>query len=133
MEHRLMLDTTAISGFFRGDEQILSHMEAADELYVSPVAIGELLAGFMRGSREKQNRQLLESFLVESRAAVLTIDEETSERYARIFIHLRSSGTPVPTNDIWIAASAMQHGTSILTTDRHYLRIPQVITEWVDS
>lgn len=128
-----MLDTTAISGFFRGDEQILSHVEAADELYVSPVAIGELLAGFMRGSREKQNRQLLESFLVESRAAVLTIDEETSERYARIFIRLRSSGTPVPTNDIWIAASAMQHGTSILTTDRHYLRIPQVITEWVDS
>ena len=75
MAHRLMLDTTAISGFFRGDEQILSHVEAADELYVSPVAIGELLAGFMRGSREKQNRQLLESFLVESRAAVLTIDE----------------------------------------------------------
>jgi tRNA(fMet)-specific endonuclease VapC len=133
MAHRLMLDTSGISGFFRRNENILSHMEAADEFYVSPVAIGELLAGFLRGGREKQNRQLLESFMFESRATVLAIDEETSERYARIYTTLRTAGTPVPTNDIWIAASAMQHGLSILTTDRHYSQVPQVITELCEN
>jgi len=62
---------------------------------------------------------------------IVEIDEETAERYAVVTDYLRRAGTPVPTNDLWIAASAMQHGLKVLTADAHYLKIPQVIAEHV--
>ncbi len=61
---------------------------------------------------------------------MVDIDEETSERYAVIMNHLRKVGTPIPTNDLWISASAMQHGFKVLTTDSHYLKVPQIIIEY---
>lgn len=125
----MILDTTAISDFFRGNRDVLPLIEASDELYVSPVVIGEMLAGFMRGDREKENRRLLDSFLTESQAVVLAIDEDTGERYAHIHNSLREAGMPIPTNDIWIAAQAMQHGLRVVAGDSHYSRISQIIHE----
>jgi tRNA(fMet)-specific endonuclease VapC len=126
---RLMLDTTAISAYFKGHEDIRLSMSSADEIYLNPIVIGELLAGFIMGSREERNRQVLEEFIASPRVRFIYIDEETSERYAAILAYLREQGSPVPTNDLWIAASAMQYGLKVLTTDRHYLEIPQIITE----
>ncbi|OFW58578.1 MAG: twitching motility protein PilT [Candidatus Solincola sediminis] len=125
---RLMLDTTAISAFFRGHEEINQHVSSADELHVNPIVIGELLAGFGLGKREQKNREILDEFLSSARVQIIEIDAETSERYATIFGHLRRGGNPVPTNDLWIAASAMQYGLKMVTMDRHYLNIPQIIT-----
>ena len=125
---RLMLDTTAVSGFFRGHERIRESIASADELFLNPVIIGELLAGFGMGGRERKNREAFKQFVSSPRMRVIDMDAETSERYAAIYAHLRKAGTPIPTNDLWIAASTMQYGLKLLTLDRHYLKVPQVIT-----
>jgi len=123
-----MLDTTAVSGFFRGDEGIRESIVSADELFLNPVVIGELLAGFSMGGRERKNREALGELVSSPRMRVIDMDAETSERYAVIYTHLRKAGTPIPTNDLWIAASAMQYGLKLLTLDQHFLLVPQVIT-----
>jgi tRNA(fMet)-specific endonuclease VapC len=63
---------------------------------------------------------------------MVEMDEGTSERYAVIAQSLRMKGTPIPTNDVWIAASAMQHGLKVLTTDKHYLEVAQILTDYVE-
>lgn len=126
-----MLDTSAYSALARGNTVVRDRLALADEVCLCPVVIGELLAGFRRGGREEVNRHVLAEFLDLPEVAVLSLDEETSERYAVISDHLRRAGTPIPTNDLWIAAAAMQHGLKILTTDRHFLHVSQVLTECV--
>jgi len=81
---------------------------------------------------EGRNRQLLEEFLSSPRVNIIEIDEETSERYAIILNALRDKGTPIPTNDIWIASSAMQYGLKVVTTDTHYSQISQILVECFD-
>jgi len=124
----MMIDTSAVSAFFQGNEAVAGYFRSADALYLNPVVIGELLAGFMLGRREKKNREALDGLLSSPRVSVIGIDSETSERYATILTYLRKNGTPIPTNDLWIAASAMQHGLKLLTADRHYLKVPQIIS-----
>jgi predicted nucleic acid-binding protein len=85
------------------------------------------------GKNEKRNRAILRDFLSSARVTLVEIDEETSERYAVIVQSLRVRGTPIPTNDLWIAASAMQHGLRVLTTDKHYLKVPQILTEYLGT
>jgi tRNA(fMet)-specific endonuclease VapC len=127
---RIMLDTSAYAAFLRGHPEIKGSLQQADEISLNPVVLGELLAGFMMGKNERRNRSILQDFLSSTRVTLLTMDEETSERYAVILCHLRTKGRPVPTNDLWIAASAMQYGLKVLTTDRHYLELPQILTEY---
>ncbi|MBA4348460.1 MAG: VapC toxin family PIN domain ribonuclease [Thermodesulfovibrio sp.] len=129
-EKRIMLDTSAYSAFLRGNAEIKSSLQQASEIFLNPVILGELLAGFLMGKREKKNRTVLQEFLSSSRVKVVEIDEETSERYAVIINYLRKEGIPIPTNDLWISASAMQYGLKVLTTDSHYLKVPQIITEY---
>ncbi len=124
-----MLDTSAYSALLRGNTGIKSSLQEADEIYFNPVILGELLAGFAAGRREKRNTAILREFLSSPRVKVINIDDETSGRYAAIFKYLRAKGTPVPTNDLWIASSAMQHGLKVITTDAHYLKVPQIMVE----
>ena len=128
-----MLDTTAVSGFFKGSEDIRKRLGVIDELYVNPVVIGELTAGFMMGNRERKNREILKKFLSSPRVDIIDIDAETSERYGAIVSYLRRKGSPIPTNDIWIAASAMQYGLSLLTSDRHYLEVTQILVDFCEQ
>lgn len=127
---RILMDTSAYSAFLRGHAEIKLAIQRSDEIFFNPVIIGELLAGFAMGKHEKQNKAILSELLASPRIKLVGIDEETSERYAIIMKHLRKLGTPIPTNDLWIAACAMQHGLKVLTTDSHYLKAPQIITEW---
>ncbi len=126
---KVMLDTSAYSALLRGNEDIKRAVQEAEELYLNPVVLGELLAGFAYGGKEKKNREILKEFLASPRVQVAGIDEETSERYAVIINYLWERGTPVPTNDLWIAATAMQHGLKLIATDGHYRNIPQIIVE----
>jgi len=114
-----------------GNLEIKEALQIAEEVFLTPIILGELMAGFAMGNKEKKNRALLDEFLDSSRVNVLHIDEETSERYSVIVFHLRVQGTPIPTNDLWIAASAMQHGLKVLTSDSHFLRIPQILTLFI--
>jgi tRNA(fMet)-specific endonuclease VapC len=97
------------------------------------VVLSELKAGFLMGRNEKKNRAILNDFLSSPRVIIVEIDEDTSERYAVIVKSLRMKGTVIPTNDLWIAASAIQHGLKVLTTDKHYLEVAQIITEYFEA
>jgi tRNA(fMet)-specific endonuclease VapC len=126
---RIMLDTSAYIAFLKGHQGAKQSIQGADEINLSPVVVGELLAGFMKGKREARNREILQEFMESPRVQCRAIDEETAERYAAIFSYLRDKGMPIPTNDLWIAASAMQFGLKLVTTDRHFQKVPQIITE----
>lgn len=124
-----MLDTSAYSAYLRGNEEVMQALREADEIYLNPVVLGELYAGFAQGSREKKNREIVKEFLASPRVQVADIDEETAQRYAAIITYLWSRGTPIPTSDLWIAASAMQYGLKLVTTDSRFRNVPQIIVE----
>ena len=130
---RVMLDTSAYSAFMRGHPGIRVALQQAEEIYLNPIILGELLAGFMRGKREKKNESELQTFLSSPRVSLADVDGDTAERYAVILNSLWRAVTPIPTNDIWIAASAMQHGLHVLTTDAHYQKVTQVIVDYVEA
>jgi tRNA(fMet)-specific endonuclease VapC len=125
---RLLVDTSAYAAFFRGHRVIIEELAHAERLFMNPVAIGELLAGFRKGTLQAENLARLEWFLASPRISVLPIERETADRYAMIHDTLRRAGIPVPSNDLWIAATAFQHGLRVVTTDRHFERIPQIVT-----
>lgn len=126
---RYLVDTSAYSAFLRGHRDIADCIQKAALLAVNPVVLGELLAGFKKGSRLEANLNWLERFLASRRIRILDLDRETADRYSEIHVFLRRRGAPIPTNDVWIAASAMQHGFYVLTTDPHFERVPQVSVE----
>ena len=132
-KNRIMLDTSAYTAFLMGNSKIKLSIQQAEEVFLNPIILGELMAGFLMGKNEKRNRAILQDFLSSPRVKIVEIDEETSERYAVIVSHLRIKGMPLPTNDLWIAASAMQQGLKVLTTDKHYLEVPQIITEYYQA
>jgi predicted nucleic acid-binding protein len=91
--------------------------------------LGELRAGFLKGNKARQNEETLQRFVATPRCGVLSIDDECAERYALIHDYLRRQGTPVSPNDLWIAASATQHGLRIATLDGDFERIPHVVVD----
>lgn len=124
---RLVIDTSAYAAFKMDLPEALTALRQARELIVPAVVVGELLGGFARGRKERENRDGLTAFLKASRTRIATIGAETAERYARIYAYLRGEGRPIPTNDLWIAACAMESGAELLTADRHFEQVPQVI------
>ena len=127
---RLLLDTSAYSAFMRGHEEIRAMVRTNEEIFLNAIVIGELMAGFIKGGRRKKNEDELRRFLMSPRVSLLDVGEETAERYAVILNSLWQAGTPIPTNDIWIAASAMEYGLRVLTTDEHYNKIPQIMVDF---
>ena len=123
---RICLDSSAYSAFKRGHPEAMEVLRSAGEIVLPSIMLGELLAGFRGGSRDRANRRELEAFLLSPRVRVTPVDADTAQRYAEIFAYLRERGSPIPTNDIWIAACAMQWGLRLLTTDAHFDRLPQV-------
>lgn len=98
-------------------------------MQLNPVVLGELRAGFLKGTRLAANLAELAQFLASPRVVLVAVDEDTAERYAAILDSLRRAGAPIPTNDVWIAASAMQHGSVLLTTDPHFRAVAQIVAE----
>ncbi|GAB4249696.1 MAG: type II toxin-antitoxin system VapC family toxin [Thermoleophilia bacterium] len=116
----ILLDTNAYVAFKGGDPAVLEVIRLADEVHVRTVVLGELLAGFALGTREAANRCELSAFLDSPRVTVLSVNEETASFYAAIFGRLRAKARPIPTNDLWLAATALQHGCPLATYDAHF-------------
>jgi tRNA(fMet)-specific endonuclease VapC len=131
--NRFLLDTSAYAAFMRGHPHTVAAIRQADEITLSATVLGEMLAGFMSGGQRKKNEAELARFLESPRVSLIDVDEQTAERYAVIFTTLRAAGTPIPTNDLWIAASAMQHGLRLLTLDAHFQQVPQILTHFISA
>jgi predicted nucleic acid-binding protein len=129
----ILLDTSAYSALMRGHTEMADIVGSAKRLYLPIVVIGELLAGFERGAKREENLEDLDAFCDTPRVTTVPLTRTSAERYAIIYRHLRAAGTPVPTNDMWIASTATEHGAVIITLDRHFLLIPQVIAVVVGS
>lgn len=116
----LVLDTNAYSALLVGNNRAREIMESADELVLPAIVIGELFSGFLQGKRTEKNMAELKAFLKEPGVRVQDIGGSQAEKYGLLIKNLKAAGTPIPTNDVWIAATALSLGASILTRDRHF-------------
>ena len=123
---RLCIDTSAYSNFRRGERRVIAHLDEARWIGVPSVVLGELWAGFLTGSRAERNAVQLQEFLAHPVVEVVPIDENVARIYGDIFADLRAQGRPLPTNDLWIAATAASIGATVLTYDAHFQAIARV-------
>ena len=124
---RILPDTSAYAGFKRNFEAVVHAFVSADEILFSPVVLGELLFGFRCGSRFSENMDDLERFLAHPAVHLVPIGKTTADRFSRIAAELRAKGTPIPSNDIWIAAQAMEHGAELVSCDYHFEHVSGLV------
>jgi tRNA(fMet)-specific endonuclease VapC len=123
---RIAVDTNRYVDFAKGLPEAVDRLRRADEILVPFIVLGELRAGFAGGSRSGPNEANLARFLDSSRVGVMLADEDTTHHYARLFQQLRRQGTPIPTNDLWIAALVVQHDLHLFARDTHFDHLPQI-------
>ncbi len=123
---RLALDTNRFRDFFVGVPEAVERLACVDTIFVPFVTLAELRAGFLCGSRSRENERLLTFFLNRPRVRTLFPDEGTCHQYGRLFAQLRGQGTPIPSNDIWLAALVIQHDLCLYSRDAHFKCLPQV-------
>lgn len=123
---RIALDTNAYTAMCRGEAEVIDQIAGAERVFLPFVVLAELRSGFLIGTRAKQNERYLVRFLSSPRVRLLLPDEETTHQYARLFAQLRAQTTPIPTNDIWIAALVVQHSLQLLARDRHFDHLSQL-------
>ena len=121
---RILIDTNCYSEIDDGDPETIGRVQSATEVWVPLIVLGELYAGFELGSQKEQNEKQLQSFLSRPSTGVLFPDDDTARRYGQVFQSLRRQGTPIPTNDIWIAALALQHDLVLDSSDKHFMYVP---------
>lgn len=123
---RLALDTNAYRLVMEGDHEAVRLVRSVEHLLMPVPVLAELRYGFLNGTRGRENEAVLVRFLDRPRIEVLRCDEETTVRYAELKLQLRKQGTPIPINDVWIAALALQHQATLFTRDSDFDRIPQL-------
>ena len=124
---RLALDTNRYSDLCRGDASVVEMVELADEVLLPFIVLGELRAGFAVASQGMRNEAVLRRFLLKQGVSILYADEQTTHHYANVYRQLRKQGTPIPTNDMWIAALVLQHSLVLLARDAHFDALPQLL------
>ncbi len=120
----ILLDTNAVSALFKGNPHILDGLDEAEHVFISTIVLGELYAGFRSGDQFARNMEELKKLLACPTVNVLPVTSETADYYGRIYLALRKQGMPIPTNDLWIAAQALEQGAVLLTFDKHFAAIP---------
>ena len=123
---RLALDTNRYTDLCRGEAAVVEAVEVADEIWLPFIVVGELRAGFAVGSQGPRNEAVLRRFLMKPGVGVLYADDQTTHHYAGIYRQLRKQGTPIPTNDMWIAALVLQNSLALLARDAHFDSLPQL-------
>jgi tRNA(fMet)-specific endonuclease VapC len=123
---KLALDTNRYTDLCRGVTSVVETVELADEVWLPFIVLGELRAGFAVGTQGPHNEAILRRFLLKAGVGVLYADEQTTHHYAAIYRQLRKQGTPIPTNDMWIAALALQHSLALCDRDAHFDALPQL-------
>ena len=123
----ILLDTTAYSELHRGNETVLAVMRQATTVAIPSIVLGELYSGFKAGTRLLANMDRLANFLAKPKVRILNVTEATALRYAEVNYYLRTKGKPIPTNDVWISALALEYGLHLLALDAHFREIPMLL------
>lgn len=123
---KILLDTSGYSNLLKGDVIVQTEIEEASTVYLSVIVIGELLTAFKNGVHEIRNKQLLEKFSSKPSVSIIPVTSETADIYAQVAHHLKKQGTPIPINDIWIGAHAIETGSKLITLDSHFSKIPGI-------
>jgi len=120
---KILLDTNAYVAFMKGSPEMLDAIAEADLVFMSAIVLGELFTGFYGGLKFHRNREQLDVFLGKSKVKLLQVTYETAEVFGEIKNKLKKAGTPIPINDVWIAAQAIETGSKLATLDDHFDRI----------
>ena len=128
---KVLLDTNAYVRLLRGDQDVLDVLGNADTVFLSVIVLGELFAGFKGGGRDVENRRQLDDFLRRPTVRILSATLETAEIFGDLKERLRKAGTPIPINDVWIAAQTMESGSYLISFDAHFAAIPGLL-RWRD-
>lgn len=123
---KLALDTNRYTDLCRGDRSVVEMVEQADEVWLPFIVLGELRAGFAVGTQGPHNESVLRRLLLKPAVGVLYADEQTTHHYSAIYRQLRKQGTPIPTNDMWIAALILQYSLALFARDIHFDALPQL-------
>ena len=124
---KILLDTSAYVGFKRGIDEVTDIIVRSESILISPIVLGELMFGFRNGTKLKKNMTELDEFLNHEAVYITHFGDITADRYSRIALQLKKQGTPIPTNDIWIAAQTMEHGAELITSDGHFEHIAGLV------
>lgn len=122
-----LLDTNIVIALFAGEPSILDHLKDASEVYIPSVVIGELYYGAHKSSQARQNLRRIETLI--ARSSILACDAVTAFHYGSIKDQLRKKGKPIPENDIWIAAIALQFNSTLVSRDEHFSAVPELVVE----
>ena len=121
---KAILDTNAYSRFLAGEEDVLDALSDTETVYMSIFVLGELYAGFCGGRKERQNKEILQHFLLKPAVKILHAGAETAEIFGQLKNNLKKAGKLLPINDVWIAAHAMETGSVLITYDFHFQCVP---------
>lgn len=124
---KIILDTNAYVAFKRGHDLVVDRVRNAHRVVFSTVVVGELMFGFRYGSRTAKNMEELAKFLDNPYVEIVPVTITTADRFGRVATDLRRNGSPIPTNDIWIAAHAFETGAELLSFDRHFERVDGLV------
>jgi len=120
---KIICDTNAVTALRLGNPRVVTALEEAEKVYLSVIVLGELLYGYTKGGKEQENLTFLRAFIEKPTLSLLPVDGETSRVYAQLRVDLARLGKPIPTNDLWIAAQAIERGAVLLTGDAHFAHI----------
>ncbi len=125
---KICIDTNIYTAYKKGDSTIIKILEETDFVYIPSVVLGELYAGFYIGAYTKKNITELEDFLTVPGIEVVEVNQAIAEKYGYLIKTLRNQGTPIPTNDVWIAATALELSAKLLSFDKHFSHVPGIIS-----
>ncbi len=124
---RIALDTNRYVDLCKGVEATVALLEEAEAVLLPFVVVGELRAGFAHGRRGAENERTLRRFLMKDGVRVVYADDQTTHHYAAVYRQLRKQGTPIPTNDMWLAALVLQHDLALHARNQHFDHLPQLV------
>jgi tRNA(fMet)-specific endonuclease VapC len=127
VEVRVALDTNRLTDLLRGDAELADFLGTCEEVWIPLFVLAEIKAGFHGGNQRHENEIALRKFLAKKTVDVLLPGRETAEQWARLFVQLRRAGTPIPDADLWIGALALENDLALITRDRHFEKIPQLL------
>lgn len=120
---KILLDTNAYIRLFTGAENVLEVLAKAEYVLISVIVLGELYAGFKGGAKELENKKRLSTFVEKPTVEIVTVSQETAEIFGEIKNKLKIAGTPLPINDLWIAAQTIETGSTLISFDNHFKKI----------